>query len=70
MFFSIKNHEKSINIDNNPQQQVTKDLFAGIEGLESTEFLQTDAEVSPIVNKTKFTLHGSSLLSQKVQIGS
>jgi len=35
-------------------QDTFKDLFAGIEGLQSTEFLQTDAEVSPVVNKTKF----------------
>jgi hypothetical protein len=31
-----------------------KDLFEGIESLESTEFLQTDAQVSPIINKTQF----------------
>merc|ERR1719272_2191942 len=30
------------------------DLFDGIESLESVEFLQTDAQQSPIVNKTKF----------------
>merc|ERR1719498_1448547 len=36
-------------------QDTFKDLFAGIEGLESVEFLQTNAEVSPIVNKTKFS---------------
>merc|ERR1719335_681020 len=38
-------------------QDTFKDLFAGIESLESTEsteFLQTDAEISPIVNKTQF----------------
>merc|ERR1719326_240675 len=32
-----------------------KDLFDGIEGLESVEFLQTDAEISPVINKTKFS---------------
>jgi len=32
-----------------------KDLFAGIESLESTEFLQTDAQISPIINKTSFS---------------
>jgi len=31
-----------------------KDLFEGIESLESVEFLQMDSEQSPIVNKTKF----------------
>jgi len=31
-----------------------KDLFEGIESLESTEFLQTDTQISPMVNKTKF----------------
>merc|ERR1719424_1661053 len=30
------------------------DLFEGIESLESTEFLQTNAELTPLVNKTKF----------------
>merc|ERR1719409_1662421 len=32
-----------------------KDLFEGIESLESAEFLQLDAKQSPIVNKTKFS---------------
>merc|ERR1719375_1308745 len=37
-------------------QDTFKDLFTGIEGLEeSTEFLQTDAEISPVINKTKFS---------------
>jgi len=36
-------------------QDTFKDLFEGIESLESTEFLQTDAQVSPIINKTKFS---------------
>merc|ERR1719446_1522090 len=36
-------------------QDTFKDLFTGIESLESTEFLQTDAEISPIINKTKFS---------------
>jgi len=31
-----------------------KDLFEGIESLEFTEFLQTDTQISPVVNKTKF----------------
>merc|ERR1719491_1684994 len=31
-----------------------KDMFEGIESLESVEFMQTDAHQSPIVNKTKF----------------
>merc|ERR1719482_1810287 len=31
-----------------------KDLFDGIEGLQSVEFLQIDAEISPVINKTKF----------------
>jgi len=30
------------------------DLFEGIESLESTELLQTNAELTPLVNKTKF----------------
>jgi len=36
-------------------QDTFKDLVSGIESLESTEFLQVDAEISPIVNKTKFS---------------
>merc|ERR1719230_2095536 len=32
-----------------------KDLFEGIESLESAEFLQLEAEQSPIINKTKFS---------------
>merc|ERR1719395_419964 len=36
-------------------QDTFKDLFDGIEGLESVEFLQTDAEISPVINKTKFS---------------
>merc|ERR1719434_250781 len=32
-----------------------KDLFDGIEGLESVEFLQTASEISPVINKTKFS---------------
>merc|ERR1719498_871488 len=38
-------------------QDTFRDLFEGIESLESsesTEFLQTDAEISPIINKTQF----------------
>merc|ERR1719313_948679 len=31
-----------------------KDLFEGIESLEETEFLQTNAQISPLVNKTQF----------------
>jgi len=30
------------------------DLFEGVESLESMEFLQLDAEVAPVINKTKF----------------
>merc|ERR1719387_1973438 len=36
-------------------QDTFKDLFTGIEALESEEFLQMDAEISPIINKTKFS---------------
>jgi len=36
-------------------QDTFADLFEGIEGLESTEFLQTASLVSPIVNKTNFS---------------
>merc|ERR550514_138068 len=36
-------------------QDTFKDLFEGIESLESTEFLQTAARISPIINKTKFS---------------
>merc|ERR1719446_648535 len=36
-------------------QDTFKDLFTGIESLESAEFLQMDAEISPIINKTKFS---------------
>merc|ERR1719223_2420436 len=36
-------------------QDTFKDLFQGIESLESTEFLQTAAQISPIINKTKFS---------------
>merc|ERR1719387_3281489 len=32
-----------------------KDLFDGVEGLESVEFLQTASEISPVINKTKFS---------------
>merc|ERR1719453_2497268 len=32
-----------------------KDLFDGIEGLESVEFVQLRAQQTPIVNKTKFS---------------
>merc|ERR1719326_991040 len=35
-------------------QDTFKDLFEGIESLESTEFLQTDSQQTPLVNKTKF----------------
>jgi len=35
-------------------QDTFKDLFDGIAGLESVEFLQLDAHQTPIVNKTKF----------------
>merc|ERR1719326_2783939 len=35
-------------------EQTFKDLFSGIESLESAEFLQLDAQQMPIVNKTKF----------------
>merc|ERR1719149_101632 len=31
------------------------DLFEGIESLESTEFLQASSQVTPLVNKTKFS---------------
>merc|ERR1719161_3178974 len=34
--------------------QTFKDLFEGIESLESVELVQADAQVSPIINKTKF----------------
>merc|ERR1740133_975088 len=36
-------------------QGTFKDLFQGIESLESAEFLQLDAQVSPVINKTKFS---------------
>merc|ERR1740117_2330787 len=36
-------------------QDTFADLFEGIEGLESTEFLQTASLVSPIINKTNFS---------------
>merc|ERR1719162_1260547 len=36
-------------------QDTFKDLFEGIESLESAEFLQIDAQISPIINKTKFS---------------
>merc|ERR1719310_1143101 len=36
-------------------QDTFKDLFEGVESLESMEFLQTDAEISPVINKTKFS---------------
>merc|ERR1719162_2220046 len=36
-------------------QDTFKDLFEGIESLQSVEFLQTDAQVSPIINKTNFS---------------
>merc|ERR1719502_1215919 len=36
-------------------QDTFKDLFDGIEGLQSVEFLQTEAEISPFNNKTKFS---------------
>jgi len=32
-----------------------KDLFEGIESLESTVFLETASQISPIINKTKFS---------------
>lgn len=35
-------------------QDTFKDLLTGADRLQSTEFLQTDAEDSPVVNKTKF----------------
>merc|ERR1719272_321132 len=35
-------------------QSTFADLFEGIESLESIEFLQTNAELTPLVNKTKF----------------
>jgi len=36
-------------------QDTFKDLFEGIESLESMEFLQTNAQISPVINKTKFS---------------
>merc|ERR1719310_1008141 len=36
-------------------QDTFKDLFEGVESLESMEFLQTDAEIAPVINKTKFS---------------
>jgi len=36
-------------------QDTFKDLFDGIQGLQSVEFLQTDARISPAVNKTQFS---------------
>merc|ERR1719281_828282 len=36
-------------------QDTFKDLFEGVESLESMEFLQTDAEITPVINKTKFS---------------
>merc|ERR1719498_1333427 len=35
-------------------QDTFKDLFEGVESLQSMEFLQTDAEIAPLINKTKF----------------
>ena len=35
-------------------QDTFKDLFEGIESLESAEFLQLDSQISPVINKTKF----------------
>merc|ERR1719375_254676 len=36
-------------------QDTFKDLFEGVESLESLEFFQTDAEIAPLINKTKFS---------------
>merc|ERR1719424_716945 len=36
-------------------QDTFKDLFEGIESLQSVEFLQTDAQISPLINKTNFS---------------
>merc|ERR1719380_455850 len=36
-------------------QESFADLFEGIEGLESVEFLQTTAQQMPLINKTKFS---------------
>merc|ERR1719265_1533105 len=36
-------------------QETFADLFEGIESLESTEFLQASSQVTPLVNKTKFS---------------
>ena len=36
-------------------QETFADLFEGIESLESTEFLQASSQVTPFVNKTKFS---------------
>merc|ERR1719396_87736 len=36
-------------------QDTFKDLFQGIESLESAEFLQIHAHISPIINKTNFS---------------
>jgi len=35
-------------------QDTFKDLFEGIQALEDTEFVQTDARVTPVINKTQF----------------
>ena len=35
-------------------QDTFKDLFEGVESLQSMEFLQTEAQISPVINKTKF----------------
>merc|ERR1719401_729253 len=36
-------------------QDTFKDLFQGIKSLESAAFLQIHAQISPIINKTKFS---------------
>jgi len=41
-------------LSHNLMQDTFADLFEGIESLESVEFVQTDAQQKPIVNKTKF----------------
>merc|ERR1719345_528354 len=35
-------------------QDTFKDLFEGVEGLESIEFVQIQSEVAPVINKTQF----------------
>jgi len=41
-------------VSKNLMQDTFKDLFEGVKDLQSVEFLQTNAQIEPLVNKTKF----------------